>query len=480
MPLAGFHEASKRHAAHFLFSPPTGHSALDNAPLSTKAATSPPTNIMGLNGIGLLGGSYREHTYDLYTSVRRRPVYLISAFCLILVVLGLRQAYASNGNAGHTLPLPVAGGEASKAWDYQRDGKRLVMGQGQCESAFPGLFQEVDRMVGKRQRDKITSEELDRVDRRNGYFRVMLYEQELYVIATEGCIYSRCFAVLQAIHRAVVSSPEPLPNIEFIISTDDKLPPEPIWSFAREKTDEKTWLMPDFGFWSWPETKVGSYSEVQRKAIAMEDTSNNPTGKAWSWKDKHDQLFWRGALMGLEIREQFINITAEKPWADVKALDWHKKETIKSMDEHCQYKYLAQTEGNSYSGRLKYLLNCRSVIVAHEMSWIQHFTPLMVSAWHEQNFVEVKHNFEDLEERIEDLQKDDKLAEKIANNSVKTFRERYLTPAANVCYWRYLIKGYASVSFAPSRWTNTGGNFTLRGLPVEDYLLERRLDWDPY
>lgn len=300
------------------------------------------------------------------------------------------------------------------------------------------------------------------------------------MIDIQGEIYSRGYAVLQAIHRAVVSSPDPLPNIEFIVSTDDKLPPEPLWSFAREIGDEKTWLMPDFGFWSWPETKVGSYSEVQRKAIAMEDTSNNPSGKAWGWKNKKDQLFWRGAVMGLEVREQFISITADKSWADVKALDWKKKETVKSMDEHCQYRYLAQTEGNSYSGRLKYLQNCRSVIVAHKMNWIQHYTPLMVASGPEQNFVEVKRNFEDLEETIQSLQHNDKLAESIANNNVKTFRERYLTPAANVCYWRYMINGYASVSFAPSRWTNTDGNFTIRGLPVEDYLLERRLDWDPY
>ena len=36
-------------------------------------------------------------------------------------------------------------------------------------------------------------------------------------------------------------------------------------------------------------------------------------------------------------------------------------------------------------------------------------------------------------------------ARAIADNSVRTFRERYLTPAAEACYWRALFNGYGSV-----------------------------------
>ena len=305
------------------------------------------------------------------------------------------------------------------------------------------------------------------------------------MIATEGGIYSRGYAVLQAIHRAVITSPEPLPNTEFVISTDDKLPPLPIWSLARERNDDITWLMPDFGFWSWPETKVGSYGEVQRKAQAMEDSKDNPTGRAWTWAEKNKQLLWRGATMNLELRQHFINKTTGKEWADVKAIEWHNSDSmstdLKSMDEHCQYKFLAHTEGNSYSGRLKYLQNCRSVIVAHEMDWIQHYTPLMVSSGPSQNFVQVKRDFSDLEATMQGLLDNDRHAARIADNNIITFRERYLTPAAEVCYWRYLIRGWAEASFEPRPWTTTAnGTKSWRGLPVESYLLERRLEWDPY
>ena len=40
-------------------------------------------------------------------------------------------------------------------------------------------------------------------------------------------------------------------------------------------------------------------------------------------------------------------------------------------------------------------------------------------------------------------------AKRIADNSVKTFRERYLTPAAEACYWRALFREWAGASFRP-------------------------------
>ena len=242
--------------------------------------------------------------------------------------------------------------------------------------------------------------------------------------------------------------------------------------------------MPDFGYWSWPETKVGSYGEVQRKAMKMEETADNPSQKVWDWKHKHDKLLWRGATMGLELREKFIDVTTGKPWADVKAIEWHNADSMgadfKSMDEHCQYKYLAHTEGNSYSGRLNYLQNCSSVIVAHDMDWIQHYTPLMKSSGQSQNYVLVKRDFSDLEQTIMKLQKDDQRAARIADNSLKTFAKKYLTLAAEVCYWRTLIRGWAEASFEPTPWEIKNGTQQWRGVAVESYLLERRLEWDPY
>lgn len=44
---------------------------------------------------------------------------------------------------------------------------------------------------------------------------------------------------------------------------------------------------------------------------------------------------------------------------------------------------------------------------------------------------------------------------RIANNSVATFRDRYLTPAAEACYWRRLIRAWAEVqAFSPEAYVD--------------------------
>lgn len=102
--------------------------------------------------------------------------------------------------------------------------------------------------------------------------------------------------------------------------------------------------------------------------------------------------------------------------------------------------------GRSYSGSLKYRQACRSVVVAHQLQYIQHYHYLLVSSGPHQNYVEVNRNFSDLSETMDSLLNDPDTAERIANNSVSTFRERYLTLAADACYWRALWNGWAAVS----------------------------------
>ena len=299
---------------------------------------------------------------------------------------------------------------------------------------------------------------------------------KLYVLGAGLNVNSRDQATLHALHRAILTSPEPLPNIEFTFLADDIAHPQTRWAYSRQKSDERLWLMPDFGYWSWPEPKIGAYSEVQMKAVAMD--------KKVPWRHKIDKLVWRGAMMDLEVRENLLEVTATKDWADVRILSWedeaeNKSQNVLSMAEHCQYKFVAHTEGVSYSARLQNLQNCDSVVVAHKLKWIQHHHHLMVSSGPEQNFVEVALDFSDLESTMEKLQKNDWEAQRIAENSVRMFRERYLTPAAETCYWRKLIRGWAKVSFEPEFFDTTSGEAKWRGLPVESFMLERRMDW-PY
>ncbi|KAJ5384299.1 CAZyme family GT90 [Penicillium concentricum] len=364
------------------------------------------------------------------------------------------------------------------SWDYQRDRDNLMLTQVQCDQAFPDLYAELDRARDDRKSRPISLKELDAIPARNGYIRAMIYDQQLYVIDKEGSIWSREKATLSAINRAILSSPEPLPNIEFVFNTDDSVDELPLWGYARRAKDKSIWLIPDFGHWSWPETKAGSTREVQAKAEWAEEE-----GLAWS--NKTAKLLWRGVPnMGPTIRNKLIQVTKDKSWADVKALVWNDKDSLKNdyktMPQHCEYQYVAQTEGNTYSGRLKYLQSCRSVVVSHELEWVQHYYHLMKSSGPEQNFVQVRRDWSDLERQMQHLLSHDDEARRIADNSIRTFRERYLSPAAEVCYWRRLMREWKSIiDFEPEFFKMVDGKKVWRGISVESFLLMGEVEYDP-
>jgi hypothetical protein len=126
--------------------------------------------------------------------------------------------------------------------------------------------------------------------------------------------------------------------------------------------------------------------------------------------------------------------------------------------------------GRSYSGSLKYRLLCNSVPIIHRLQWIEHYHFLLVSEGISQNFVQVERDFSDLNDKVEYYLQFPVLAERIARNSMKTFRERYLTPAADTCYWRALIAGYSKASFKPELFEGEGKEKRRRGMRFENFV----------
>ena len=93
---------------------------------------------------------------------------------------------------------------------------------------------------------------------------------------------------------------------------------------------------------------------------------------------------------------------------------------------------------------------------------------MMIPSGRDQNFVEVERDFRDLESAILDLIENPTKAQRIANNQIKTFKQRYLTPAAEACYWRKLIRTWSLVGPTP-HFYNEDGNW--RGMPFETYAM---------
>jgi hypothetical protein len=114
------------------------------------------------------------------------------------------------------------------------------------------------------------------------------------------------------------------------------------------------------------------------------------------------------------------------------------------------------------------------VIIAHKLQFIQHYHYLLSSSGPDQNYVEVERDFSDLPQKIEQLLQQPEEAHRIADNNVKVFRERYLTLAAEACYWRALWRGWADA-------LSDAGDVVEKGKRYESFLLlpsKSMLDFD--
>ena len=116
-----------------------------------------------------------------------------------------------------------------------------------------------------------------------------------------------------------------------------------IWALSRTADQEEIWLMPDFGYWSWPLNLVGGYEQIRQEIADTE----------LQFHAKKKQALWRGAVKTNEYREDLLRVTKDKEWADIKAIEWSgaADPTVSdgtkplSMPEHCQYQFLVHTEG---------------------------------------------------------------------------------------------------------------------------------------
>ncbi|KAL2817312.1 glycosyl transferase family 90-domain-containing protein [Aspergillus granulosus] len=379
-------------------------------------------------------------------------------------------------------------------FDFRRDGDNHGLSDEQCLSAFPKLFGDLDRVAQERvgSGKLITFDDVDELSRSGedangdrGLVRAAVVGGELYIISYGSMPYtfSRGKATLHSLNRALSAYAErqSLPNVEFVLSTDDFFTPRPgnqeaqglpIWSYSKTTTDTTTWLMPDFGYWSWPEVRIGAYKEIRARIAAVDAET--------AFHSKKKQLAWRGSVAtNPEIRGALLDAARGKSWASIRDIDWSDpssvEENVLPMEEYCRYMFLAHAEGRSFSGRGKYLLNCKSVVISHELAWLEAHHGALIASGPEANYVQVSRDWSDLERKVEHLIDNPAVAERIAGNAVRTFRERYLTPAAESCYWRYLITKYAEASgFEPLLESIKGsgsGERVKRGVHFDTWAL---------
>ncbi|ORY42031.1 hypothetical protein BCR33DRAFT_698971 [Rhizoclosmatium globosum] len=336
------------------------------------------------------------------------------------------------------------------------DQNSLDLSLDKCMLHFPRLFEFIDNTTAFyriTRNGSISLNDIDSISMGPGgsHIRAAVLNNTLYIKTFYKGFHTRSLALLFSLNQAISHSPVQLPPSEFVIDTGDHGVPHTLglWSLARMKSDKSTFLVPDFGFQAWPEVGVLSYTEVRREIEGM--IGRGEAGKI-------EKLLWRGDVTP-GPRQEAVEL-ANETWADIQRLNWPCLATPdlphcanvtdhKTIPQHCAYKYLLQTEGRTYSGRFKYLLNCPSVVIADRLSWDQHFHHLLDSDMNspDQNVVVIGdvHFKDGLKRMMEGLQMYPEYSEKIRRNAWEVLRNRYLTRAAVMCYWRRLLTEYAGL-----------------------------------
>jgi hypothetical protein len=418
----------------------------------------------------------------------KRRILLSLTFSLIFVFSFFQLRYAADQvvfvpplTTNHEVVI-----DKKWSWDPQRDRDNHSLSSEQCSSAFPLLYQEINRAQNywkSRSEDgngNITSKTIDLAWSVDGGLRCMIYEQNLYIIEPRGLNHfghwsERHRAILGSIRRAILTAREPIPNIEFSIKINDDVhltennQDTALWAFSRNIFDpiqRQLWVIPDFNFWAYPRV-AGSFNSFQRQALQTGD----------SYRAKISKLVWRGTTQfNPMIRNALLQQSSGKPWSDVVALDEEASTKSRlSAEDQCRYKFAAHTEGTSWSGRLKYLLSCNSVIFIHPLKHYTHLYHLLEPTGSQQNYVPVKLDWSDLGSKVQEMIVDEDKAATIARNAKSVFRDRYLTPAAQTCYFRRLFHAWRDVPFEPETyelvpWKTGQPVKRIRGISYEEYM----------
>jgi hypothetical protein len=107
----------------------------------------------------------------------RFPLLLISGGVLIVVVGLLTLSHP----LGYLLPThirPLSSSVVNQSWSFDtlRDANNYGHSSEQCDRAFPGLFDEIDRVVRQRREKHITKAKLTRDQWPAGTVRALIWE----------------------------------------------------------------------------------------------------------------------------------------------------------------------------------------------------------------------------------------------------------------------------------------------------------------
>ncbi|KAI2620334.1 hypothetical protein GGS26DRAFT_601731 [Hypomontagnella submonticulosa] len=456
-------------------------------------------------------------------SARLRQVVIISVICLALYCFLLVPDHSLDSSratmADNTFSHPHSQPPSNTGKHPPALLNNRFLTQPQCTSAFPGLTKEIDDVVAKGpftlpRNPHGLGPLVARI--RAGQLSILTHARRADLSAD---MLQHRSATLHQIAAALLTAPpsEPVPDTVFAFNHEDD-PKSHALSYSRPAdaafngAAKRFFAVPHFSFWAWPVPTVGSMGRAGAAIAAVEARH--------SWSAKVPKAVWRGttwfnnARAG-RLRHDLVNVARGKPWADVEPLAANGSNAL-AIEDFCAYRYVVYTEGVTYSGRFQYHQRCASVVLSPPVAWMQHTThlvrpvfsnrldgvirtpistashggaghhgkenelvlypaPWVQAAWPtsydprtEANMVFVAPDWSDLESTIAWLERHPSIAAGIARRQRELFDGGgYFSPAAEMCYWRAVIRGWNSVAK-----TDGQGFEELEEMPWEEFSLK--------
>ncbi|KAH6891375.1 glycosyl transferase family 90-domain-containing protein [Thelonectria olida] len=411
---------------------------------------------------------------------RLRPVVVASLICVF--IYGFIFYRRDSPTSLHTINIS------------NHEHHHLSLTADQCNSIFPGLTREIELAASQGPFDL----EYDHGRVLNGRVQdgrlVILRDPGRRELSRE--MLQRQKASIHQLHQALVTAPEPLPNASFALSIHDK-PIHTSFTYARPVSSDSPrhhFPMPHFSGWSWPLPFIGSLSSA---AAAIADIEARTP-----FHTKDPRPVWRGTVWFNNgagryprLRQDLLAAAGNTTWADVQKLHWetgaHNASNALRIEDFCQSRYIIHTDGVAYSGRLQFHQLCESVVLTPPLEWMQHTSHLirpvcsstllgtkpyipssMNETWYqnhsptESNLVFVSPDWSDLEDTVRWLEEHQDIAAGIARRQREMFAQKgYLSPAADACYWRALIRGWSEVA------QPVGAEWEQKGIPFEEFVV---------
>ena len=317
-----------------------------------------------------------------------------------------------------------------------------------CDSsAFAALYRPIAREIARH--SPLTAKTLSATARvcPLGGFGILIRNRTVYTHRVSSGYETRAASMLMLFYTAL-SDPafvSTLSDTDFWITCHDTPPGDttlPLMALARRRPPNSNapavLAVPDFTFWSYPETRIGPYDRALR--LIAEATSG------LSLVQRTEKVFWRGNRC--DRRDALFDWGRRHPSIDdIAACRWEGPDKLcpnyVSMPDACRRRYLVHSIGRqgSYSSRLKYYMACGSVPLVPQNMEFEEWWYHLLEPW--VNHVPINDDIEASIRAAMELPLDRQ--ESIARNASTLIRNT-VTRQGAICYIRRLVSAYAAAT----------------------------------